>query len=155
VSRAGTLGQLGSVAYERFLDARSAKKPDREILRHLTDALRWYHEALERTPPDAVGCLAVGHSELGVIYRNAGDLDRALHHYRESLRLEEVQGNLYGAAQTRYNVALALMDDGQFADARQYAEAALRNFQAYGGGAADDVQKTLALISSIAKAATA
>ena len=35
------------------------------------------------------------------------------------------------------------------------AEAALRNFQAYGAGAADEVQQTLALITYIAKAATA
>jgi len=34
------------------------------------------------------------------------------------------------------------------------AEASLRNFQTYGAGAAEDVQKTLDLISDIVKAAT-
>jgi tetratricopeptide (TPR) repeat protein len=153
--RATSLGQLGLVAYERFREARAAKQPAPELLRHLNHALRQYREALEMTPPDAVGQFATIHNALGVIYRNAGDLDRALPHCRESIRLEEAQGNLYGAALTRDNVAATLMQAGRLADARQYAEAALRNFQAYGAGAADEVQQTLALITYIAKAATA
>ena len=107
------------------------------------------------TPPDAVADMAVVHNQLGNIYFGAGDLDRALHHFNESIRLEEAQGNLYGAAETRYNVALALWQSGRLADARQYADAALRGFQTYGAGAAQDVQKTLDLISDIAKAASA
>jgi len=44
-------------------------------------------------------------------------------------------------------------DAAHLADAWQYAEAALRGFQTYGAGAADDIQKTLDLIAEIAKAA--
>jgi len=153
LGRARCLGQLGHVAYERFQDARKAGRPQAEILRHLNDAARQYHEALQMTPSDAIGQLAAIHNQLGVIYRNAGDLDRALHHYRESIRLEEAQGNLYGAAQTRYNVALALAGARRFPEARQYADAALRGYQSYGGGAADKVQDTLDLIAYIAKLA--
>jgi tetratricopeptide (TPR) repeat protein len=152
--RAGSLGQLGYVANERFKDARAAKKPKPEILRYLNDALRWYREALEATPGDAVDYVATTHNQLGNIYRSSGDPDRALHHYRESIRLQETQGSLYGAAGTRYNVAVALAQAGRFADARQYAEAALRGYQAYGPGAADDVQRTQALIAAIDEAAT-
>jgi tetratricopeptide (TPR) repeat protein len=155
MSTAMSLGQMGLVAYERFREALASKKPEAELRRHLNDALRWYREALEMTPTDAVGQLAAAHNGLGIIYNIAGDLDRALDHYRESIRLQEAQGNLYGAAEARRNVAITLEGAGRFADARQYAEAALLGFQTYGAGAADRVQDTLALISRIAKAATA
>lgn len=153
MSRAGSLGQMGGVAYERFKEADAAKRPEPELLRHLNEAIRRYREALEMTPPDAVEYLATGHSQLGNIYDDAGDHDRALHHLREAIRLREAGGDLYGAADTRYNVARTLARTGRLADARQYAEAALRDFQTYGSGAADKVQLTLALISYIAKAA--
>jgi tetratricopeptide (TPR) repeat protein len=153
MSRAKSLGELGLVAFGRFEAARAANKLEPELLQHLNDALRWYSEALAMTPPDAVDQLAAIQNQMGVIYRAAGDLARALHHYRESIRLEEAQGNRYGAAQSRFNVAITLMRAGRFADARQYAEAALRDFQTYGSGAADMVDTTLDLISRIAKAA--
>jgi tetratricopeptide (TPR) repeat protein len=153
--RAASLVQLSIVAYERFLEARAAKKPQPELLRHFNDALRGCREGLEMTPPDAVGQLAAAHSELGAIYDAGGDLDHSLHHYRETIRLFEVQGNLYHAATARYNVALVLAQASRFADARQYAEAALRDYQTYGANAADEVQRMLDLISQIAKAATA
>jgi tetratricopeptide (TPR) repeat protein len=97
--------------------------------------------------------LAVAHNQLGLTYRNAGQLDRALPHYRESIRYEESAGNLYGAAQTRYNVALALVNARRFADARDYAHAALRNFRDC-AGAQQDIQDTLDLIARIDIAAS-
>ena len=96
--------------------------------------------------------MAVKHNQLGLIYRNAGDLERALHHYREAIRYHEQQGNAYGAATTRYNVALALAGVGRLEDARDYALAGLRDFQTYGQGAADMVQRTQGLIAAIEEA---
>jgi hypothetical protein len=154
MSRAGSLGQLGSLSYARFRAARAANKPKHEFVQHLYDALRWYHEALKMTPSDTVAYLAIGHNQLGNIYDDAGDLDRAMHHYREAIRLQEAGGDAYGAAQARYNVAATLKNASRFTDARQYAEAALLGFQAYGASAAHDVKDTLDLISRIAKAAT-
>ncbi len=153
-TRASGLAQLGSVAYERFKDARAAKKPRPEFDRHLRDALHLYLEALEMTPRDAVGQLAIAHNQLGLVYRDAGDFDRAMQHGIQSLRLEEGCGNFYGAARSRHNIAGTLLAASQLPDARRYADAALRGFQAYGAGAASEVQKTLELISAIVKAAT-
>jgi hypothetical protein len=82
-------------------------------------------------------------------------VDRARSHNNEAIRLRESQGNLYAAAQARYNVAIALRKAGRLADARQYADAALHDFQTYGAGAADMVDKTLTLISDLAKTDTA
>jgi tetratricopeptide (TPR) repeat protein len=152
MGRAECLGQLGKVAMRRFQGARRAKQPEAVLLRHVNDALRFYHQALEMTPPDAIGQLAVIHNALGTICGDADQLDRALHHYRESIRLDESAGDLYGAAVTRYNVATDLSNAGRFPDARDYAHAALRNFQTYGAGAEEMIQKTLDLIARIDEA---
>lgn len=66
----------------------------------------------------------MAHNQLAIIYAEADDLDRALRPYRESIRLKETQGDIYRAARTRFNVALALMQAARFSDARQYAKAA-------------------------------
>ena len=100
-------------------------------------------------PSNAVDDLAVAHNALGAIFQQAGDLDRAVHHYRESIRYEEIQGNLYGAAQTRFNVALALANAGRLEDALLYAQAALRNFATFGDRAAEMIQRTQGLIGQI------
>ena len=141
--------QLGAVAYERFLEARTADRHQEELLRHLNEAVRRYHEALDLLPVDAVNDLAVAHNQLGDIYGNAGDLDRAVQHFRESLYYEELQGNLYGAAQTRFNVAIALSNADRRADALEYAEAALRGFESYGERAEEEIEETRGLIAAI------
>jgi tetratricopeptide (TPR) repeat protein len=141
------------VALERFKEARAANQPEEEQLRHLNAAAGYYHQDLELLPPDAVDDLAVAHNGLGSTYRNAGDLERALPHYREAIRYFEAAGDLYNAANARFNVALALSDAGRLVDAREYAHAALRNFQHYyGGRAAEDIRKTQGLIADIEKA---
>ena len=81
----------------------------------------------------------------------ASDIDRALPHYRESIRLHEQAGNTYNAAQTRYNVALDLARSGRFVDARDYALAALNSFALWSAAAADMVQETQRLIKQIDK----
>jgi hypothetical protein len=57
-----------------------------------------------------------------------------------------------GAARTQYNVAVTFVRRGRFPDAKEYALAALRNYETYGEGAKDDVLKTLELIALIDKA---
>ena len=137
---------------ERFDEARRATKPKPELLRHLNDALGFYRQALQITSPDHIGQLAAVHNQLGLICSQSADLERALHHYRESIRYEEAAGNLFGAAQSRRNVAIVLKAAGRLADAREYALAALRNFRDC-AGAEEMIQKTLDLISDIARAA--
>jgi len=147
--QARCLGQLGNVSYERLLDARDAKQPKEELLRHLNAAVQFYQQALDLLPTNAVDDLAVTHNQLGLIYKDAGNLDRALTHYREAIRYFEAAGNIYGAARTRFNVALALRDAGRLPDALDYAQAALRNFQTFGDRAAEMIQKTQRVIALI------
>jgi tetratricopeptide (TPR) repeat protein len=147
--RAQCLCQLGTVARQRFVEAREAKRPKEGLLRHLNEALRYYQQALELLPPDDIHCLATTHNQLGIIYGEAGDLDRAMSHYRESIRITEASGNLYDAALIRLNVAIDLTQAGRFVDAREYARAALRNYETYGDRAVDQIQKSKKLLSKI------
>jgi tetratricopeptide (TPR) repeat protein len=150
--RAQCLGQLGLVARERFKEARAANKPEEELLQHLNAALQFYQQALALLPPNAVDDLAVTHGSLGNIYSDAGDLENALRHWREAARYFESANNTYYAAQTRCNIAIALANAGRLADAREYAYAALRNFETYGERAAEEIQKTRRVIEMIEEA---
>jgi tetratricopeptide (TPR) repeat protein len=147
--RARCVGQLGYVAWERFKEARAANDPEEQLLRHLNTAAQFYHQALDLLPLNAVDDLAVVHNQLGGIYFDAGDVERALQQAREAIRYLEAAGDLYHAATTRFNVALTLANAGRLADAREYAYAALRNFQTYGDRAADMMQRTQGLIAQI------
>ncbi|MEM8964555.1 MAG: tetratricopeptide repeat protein, partial [Acidobacteriota bacterium] len=102
-------------------------------------------------PADAVDELAVTHIQLGQIYRSAGDADRAVVHYRESIRYRETQGNVYGASETRFNAALALAQARRPNDALDYARAALRGFESFGERAASESQQTRQMIEMIEK----
>ena len=138
------------MALERFKEAFSAaKREEEELLGHLNDASRYYRGALELLPPDAPHDLSVVHNGLGATYAFVGDLERALSHYRQAIRYCETQGDFYNAAQARFNVALGLVRAGRFADAREYAYAALRNYETYGDRAAEGIQKTRELIAQI------
>jgi tetratricopeptide (TPR) repeat protein len=147
--RGGCLAQLGLVGHERFTEARAANKPEEELLRYLNAAVKFYQQALALTPPDAVNNLAQMHNVLGLIYEEVGDLDRALPHYRDAIRYLEAAGDLYHAATARRNVAFALAKAGRLVDAREYAYAALRNYQTYGDRAAEDIQDTQELVAQI------
>jgi tetratricopeptide (TPR) repeat protein len=152
LGRGQCVGQLGLVAYERFKEAREAGAPEETLAAQLNEAAEQYHRALDLLPPNAVDDLAVAHNQLGLIYRDAGDLARSLRHYRESIRYDEQAGNVYGAAQDRYNVALVFMDARRWQDALDYARAALRGFQTFGARAAQGIQDTRRLIAHIEQA---
>lgn len=144
---------LGNVAQERFQDARAAQRPADELTRHLTEALKSYEQALDLLPEHAVKVRGTTHNGLGNLFKNIGDIDRALDHYRQSIRNKETAGNTFAAGLTRFNVALALLRADRLADARSYAVAALANYKSFGDRAADHIQRTQGLIQDIDEAA--
>ena len=149
LARANVTGQLGSIAFRRFLEDRDAEKPIEEIARHLTDAVTAYEQALQLLPADDVGRRAVIHHQLGIIYSAAGAADEALQHYRQSIQYEEQQDNGYGAGQSRYMAATTLVRAGRYREALLYARATLRDFEAVGIGAteeAEDARRLIALL---------
>lgn len=131
------------------MDARAARQPAEEVLRHINEALQLYQQALELTPSDAVYDLAVMHNQLGNIYNSVDDCDHALPHYRDAIYYFEATGALYNAAVSRFNVAGALHGAGRLADAQEYAYAALRNFETFGGRATEMIRSTQRLIEEI------
>ena len=149
IGRGSCLGQLGGIAGSRFSEARAEGRPQEELQRYLDKAAERYREALDLLPPDAVEELAAAHGQLGSLYGDAGDLDRALTHYDDSIRLAEGAGKLHDAAETRFNVAFDLAQAGRLQDALGYARAALRGFEACGLAAAQDVEQTRQLIEQI------
>jgi tetratricopeptide (TPR) repeat protein len=149
IGRGSCLGQLGSIAGARFSEARSAGRPQEELQRYLDEAAERYREALDLLPPDAIEELAAAHGQLGSLYGDAGDLDRALTHYDDSVRLAESAGKLHDAAETRFNVAFDLAQAGRLQDALGYARSALRGFEACGPAAAPDFEQTRQLMEQI------
>jgi tetratricopeptide (TPR) repeat protein len=150
LGRAYCLDQLGAVSFESFKEARAVGESNTVVLSFLNAALKFYHQGLDLLPPNAVNDLAVAHSQLGLIYADgAGDLDRALPHFREAIRYTEATGNLYQAGQLRHNVAVALAQAGRLADALEYALAALRNFETLGDRAAEMIEQTRRLVGWI------
>ena len=131
--------------------ALAAEKEASELLKHINAALRFSREALDLLPPHAVDDLASIHNQIGNIYSDARHLDRALPHYQHAIRYRERQGDRYGAAQTRFNVAIALANGGRLHDARLYAAAALQDFGTYGDRASDIIQETQQLLAQIDK----
>lgn len=149
LARARCVGQLGLVATERFKEARAAGQPERELLPHLNAALQLYTDALTLLPPNAVEDLSIASGQLANTYAEAGDIDRALPHWRDSIRYQEAAGNLYDAAQTRSNVAVGLKRAGRFADAMDYARAALQGFTVFGSTAKAELKRSQELIHQI------
>ncbi len=149
VGRGYCSAQLGSLAFDRFMEARASRQPNTELLRHLNEATERYHEALGHLPPDAVDELAVIHHHLGLLYKSAGELDRAFSHYQSSIRFGEQSGDTHGASRTRSSVAVALLAAGRRADALEYAETALREFESFGEKAASDIEAARRLIARI------
>jgi tetratricopeptide (TPR) repeat protein len=117
------------VARERFQEVWETDK--RAALEHLNAALDYYNQSLQLTPSNAVTELAITHNALGVIYDHAEQLKTAIAHYEQAVQYDEQAGNHYGAANTRYNIAITYVRQGQLADALLFAQAALSGFQRY------------------------
>jgi len=148
--KARFLGALGQVAWERFRYARQSENPETELLRHLNDARNYYQRALEHDAADDYACLAGHNQQLGHVSYSLGDIDRALPYYRDSIRYDQIQGNIFGAARTRFNLAIALRDVGRLGEARRYALAAFSEMQAVSGDIAEGLlDRSRRLVGSI------
>jgi tetratricopeptide (TPR) repeat protein len=149
LGRARCMSHLGLVAYERFRQAGAARQPEEGRLRLLSGAEQLYQEALALDPPDHPRDLSADHNQLGNIYAEVGDLDRALTYWRESIRYDEMQGDRYAGAQTRHNIAFTLAQAGRLSDALLYAQAALRGLETFGARGQDESEKTRQLVEAI------
>ncbi len=141
--------QLGHLALERLHEALTTGQPEEVCLVHLNAAAASYHESLRLLPPDAVDDLAIVNNGLGSTYSYAGDFERAIPYWHEALRLWEAMGNMFAAGSMRFNMALMLRKAQRLEDAREYAYAALRNFESYTNTASKEIESTRRMIAGI------
>jgi tetratricopeptide (TPR) repeat protein len=146
--RSRSLAALGNLALERFDEARAAGEAESVLRERLNAALGYNQEALALTPVGDHQDRAIIEHQLGSIYHKAGDTGLALRHYQQALQHDEARGDIYGAGQTRYSIALLLAEASRVSDALHYARAALRNFQQAEPGAAA-VARTKRLIADL------
>jgi tetratricopeptide (TPR) repeat protein len=154
---------IGIVHYQRFNEARRRDEPEAILLAHAQAAQAHYLQALALCPADAIVDLGPLHNQLGILYKNVGQTERAREHYEPAAHCFEQSGDRYNAGQTRYNLALMYAQAGEressatrrrelWQRARAYAEAALRDFRHYQGRAAADEAKAQQLIDHIEQA---
>ncbi|MFT5322815.1 MAG: tetratricopeptide (TPR) repeat protein, partial [Planctomycetaceae bacterium] len=131
VGQGRCLYHLAEIARERFYDAQRLSRPKDELFAHLNACRKLNLQALEHLPKHAVDDVSHCHRELGTVFGKVGDVDQALTHYREAIRLDEAQGDLFSGGLSRGNIAIDLHQAGRLLDAREYAVAAVSNFEKY------------------------
>jgi len=132
-ARAKFLASLGQVGWERFRYARAAEKPESELIRHLTDARRYFEQAIEHDDPKDYGRLAHHHLQFAHVSYSLGDIERAVPHYCDAIRFNQMRGEPLDAARIRFNLAIALRDVGRLGEARKYAAAAFGELRGFHG----------------------
>jgi tetratricopeptide (TPR) repeat protein len=109
-----------------------------------------YTEALAVLPADFPADAAVIHHQLAGIHQHLADIPKAHHHFREAIRLHEITGDRYRAAQSHQGLAnLILHRGGRLGTALSHARTALRYFEALGPRAAPFTSQARSLVEEI------
>ncbi len=149
VGQAKSYASLGGVFYARFVDSQRTHQAEAVMLKHINQALDNYQKALDLFPPDDLEDLATLHYQLGKLYSQAAGDPRALHHLQQSITLYEAHGNIHGAGDARFSIAMLLANADRPRDAAHYARAALRDYERIGPGAAQDATDARQLIAAL------
>ena len=158
--RSSAIHQIGVVYHERFKEAQERSAPLDTQQAHAQTAQRYYQQALALCPSTAITNLGPMHNQLGLLYMNVGQTEKARQHYEQAADYYERSGNRHGAGTTRFNLGLMYREAaGREAPsarqgdllrrARVYAQAALSDFQSFQGRAADLEAKAQKLIELI------
>ncbi len=150
--RSRSIALRGAVSYERFLKARKTNQPQAEQVSFLNQALSFYFEALELIPENDLPEQSSLNETIGLLYlQSQGLLETAIEFYNEAIEQKEQSGDVFGAAQARYNLAVALFlvsaNESDFSRSRNYAEAALRGFEVLGVDAMKEAQKVRSFLA--------
>lgn len=151
--RAKLFALLGQAFWQRFRSDRQNERPEIELKSHLSHGLENYEMAIEHTRHDdprrlSELCLYYGH-----VHYSLGQIERAIPHYRQSIRYDIANGDACSAARTRFNIAIALRDLGRLGEARKYATHAYNESVDLGGLAPENlVERSRRLIQLIERA---
>lgn len=149
VGRAKCFIHLGIVAFNRFQENRGGRKSEKDLLTHLNAAIAFYNRGLSLLPSNAVDDLAVVCTNLGSIYYEASDFNSAIDYFQRAVHYSELQNDPYRANRVRRNLAATLLYSNRLGDAKEYALAALRNFETLGSSAAAEIQETKRVLALI------
>ena len=163
LNRSKTYQAVGMVHHERFNESLRRDEPAATVLKHAQAAEHYYRQALALCPPTSLRDLNPMHFQLGRLYADVGQTERAREHFEKDVQICEQTGNHYGAGRTRFNIGLMYLKAAarQATPTRQqdlleraqaYAQAALRDFQHYQGRADAEGAETQQLIDTIAQA---
>jgi tetratricopeptide (TPR) repeat protein len=163
LGRARCISQIGMVHHERFDESRRRGEPAETGLKHAQAAEAHYLQALALCPPTALADVGPFHNQLGNLYYEVGQTERAREHYEKAALHAEQIGDRYHAGGVRFNMALMYLEaaEREAAPARRrdllqralaYAQAALRDYQHYQGRAAADEAKVQGLLDLIQEA---
>jgi hypothetical protein len=98
---------------------------------------------------EALSDLADLSARQGELASTVGQIEPALRFWREAVRRFEAMGNRRRAGEARLSIAGALTNRKRFADAREYAAAALLDFEATAVTAENEIQTAKRLINRI------
>jgi tetratricopeptide (TPR) repeat protein len=160
LGRSRCIRQIGAVYSERLKEALRRDEPDAIALELAQTAEKHFLEAIQLCPKEALNDLSAIHNNLGSLYFSIGDWKSAREHSESSAELEERMGNRFAAGQSRFNLALTYFYSAKNEDvpsqkrqalerSRAYAEAALRDFEYYGGRATSNEFSVKTLIETI------
>jgi len=166
LGRSRCIKQIGMVHYERFKAARQQRAPAATRLQHAQAAEAHYQQALALCPATAIADLGPIHNQLGILYQEVGQTERAREHYEQAAHYFEQSDNRYYAGNVRENMAIMYKDAAEQAEppaqqrdllqrARAYAQAAQRDYQHFQGRAAADEANAQGLIDDIGQALAA
>jgi hypothetical protein len=157
IGRARCLERLGSLSFQDFLTATKTNATVEEGLIPLQASIDLFAQALSLLPEDAILERAGANHGLG---RSLRELTRllpdepsllraALEHYHEAIRGFELLNDAFHAGGCRLEMAPMLAMGGRLDDAREYASAALRDFEKSEGKLGEFANSARSLLNQI------
>ena len=132
LGRTKCLGQLAQVKYLQLINS-LADGTDSGISKRIwREAAELLNEVFRLIPDEAIRELSVIHELAARLYVVVGEIDRAMSHCQQAIRMDEQLGQPFLAGATRIYTAEILAQAGRFEDAALFAERAIEDFQRVG-----------------------
>lgn len=151
IGRAPAYGNLGGVAFDRFLNARATGAPAAQLGKLFEQARADNQRSLDLLPEDHHQYRGNADNRLGTIYAEVGDVPTVL------TQFSTLSTTTRPAATTtrpdRHGSTVLLGFNGRAGDALYYARAALTNYRQIGPGAAPAAARAEQLIQQLERIA--
>jgi tetratricopeptide (TPR) repeat protein len=137
-NRARDLQSIAMVHHERFNESRQRSEATETVLKHAQVAEQHYLQALALCPSTPLMDLSPLHNQLGILYKNVGQTERAREHYEKNVQICEPTGDHDSAGSTRFNMALMYLQAAERESTLSHQRDLLHRAQAYAQAALRD-----------------